>query len=61
MRVELAARAYDILIGPDLIAQAAAHIARAAPGSACAIVDSVLDYDPKSGRTRTTSADKVIG
>ncbi|MFZ9179888.1 MAG: MBL fold metallo-hydrolase [Limnohabitans sp.] len=30
------------------------------PGSACAIIDSVLDYDPKSGRTRTTSADKVI-
>ena len=29
-------------------------------GSAAAIIDSVLDYDPKSGRTRTTSADKVI-
>ena len=29
-------------------------------GSACAIIDSVLDYDPKSGRTHTTSADKVI-
>ena len=29
-------------------------------GSACAIIDSVLDYDPKSGRTRTTSADKLI-
>ena len=29
-------------------------------GSACAIIDSVLDYDPKSGRTRHTSADKVI-
>jgi glyoxylase-like metal-dependent hydrolase (beta-lactamase superfamily II) len=29
-------------------------------GGACAIIDSVLDYDPKSGRTRTTSADKVI-
>mgnify|MGYP000735861541 FL=1 len=29
-------------------------------GSACAIIDSVLDYDPKSGRTRTTSADKVV-
>ena len=34
--------------------------ARAARAAACAIVDSVLDYDPKSGRTRTTSADKVI-
>ena len=28
-------------------------------GSACAIIDSVLDYDPKSGRTTTTSAEKV--
>ena len=31
-----------------------------APGGHCALVDSVLDYDPKSGRTRTTSADKLI-
>ena len=30
------------------------------PGSACAIIDSVLDYDPKSGRTSQASADKVI-
>ncbi|MFM8466977.1 MAG: MBL fold metallo-hydrolase [Oxalobacteraceae bacterium] len=29
-------------------------------GTACAIIDSVLDYDPKSGRTSTESADKVI-
>ena len=29
-------------------------------GSACAIIDSVLDYDPKSGRTSTESADQVI-
>ncbi len=27
---------------------------------ACAVVDSVLDYDPKSGRTSTASADKVV-
>ena len=26
----------------------------------CALVDSVLDYDPKSGRTSTHSADKLI-
>lgn len=31
------------------------------PGGHAAVVDSVLDYDPKSGRTRTTSADRVIG
>ena len=30
------------------------------PGSACAIIDSVLDYDPKSGRTSHASADQVI-
>jgi glyoxylase-like metal-dependent hydrolase (beta-lactamase superfamily II) len=29
-------------------------------GASCAIIDSVLDYDPKSGRTHTDSADKVI-
>jgi glyoxylase-like metal-dependent hydrolase (beta-lactamase superfamily II) len=29
-------------------------------GARCAIIDSVLDYDPKSGHTRTDSADKVI-
>ncbi|AOZ03175.1 MBL fold metallo-hydrolase [Cupriavidus sp. USMAHM13] len=27
---------------------------------ACALVDSVLDYDPKSGRTRTASADRLV-
>ena len=31
-----------------------------APGGACAIIDSVLDYDPKSGRTSTAGADRVI-
>ena len=36
------------------------HVVHAGAGTACAIVDSVLDYDPKSGRTRTDSADKVI-
>ena len=30
------------------------------PGGNCALVDSVLDYDPKSGRTRTKSADRLI-
>lgn len=30
------------------------------PGGHCAIVDPVLDYDPKAGRTRTASADKVV-
>lgn len=30
------------------------------PGTACAIIDPVLNYDPKSGRTDTTGADEVI-
>ena len=29
-------------------------------GSPCVIIDSVLNYDPKSGRTSTKSADEVI-
>jgi len=29
-------------------------------GSACIVIDSVLNYDPKSGRTKTKSADEVI-
>lgn len=36
------------------------HVVSAGPGSACAIIDSVLDYDPKSGRTSTGSADAVL-
>ncbi|MFT7771739.1 MBL fold metallo-hydrolase [Roseateles sp.] len=30
------------------------------PTGQCALVDSVLDYDPKSGRTSTASADRLI-
>ncbi len=30
-------------------------------GSPCAVIDAVLDYDAKSGRTRTRSADRVAG
>jgi glyoxylase-like metal-dependent hydrolase (beta-lactamase superfamily II) len=36
------------------------YVVHNGPGSAAAIIDSVLDYDPKSGRTRTTSADTVM-
>jgi len=36
------------------------YIVHQGKGSACAIIDSVLDYDPKSGRTNTTSAEKVV-
>ena len=36
------------------------YVVHNGPGTECAIIDSVLDYDPKSGRTKTTSADLVI-
>ncbi len=36
------------------------YVIHAGPGTPAAIIDSVLDYDPKSGRTKTESADKVI-
>ena len=36
------------------------YVVHQGPGSDCAIIDPVLDYDPKSGCTATTSADAVI-
>lgn len=36
------------------------YVVREPQGSACAIVDSVLDYDPAAGRTDTSSADAII-
>ena len=36
------------------------YVVHSGAKSDCVIIDSVLDYDPKSGRTRHTSADKVI-
>jgi len=36
------------------------HIVRDPGSNACAIIDPVLDFDPKSGRTSTASADAVI-
>jgi len=36
------------------------YVVHQGSGTACAIIDSVLDYDPKSGRTKTESADRVI-
>ena len=38
----------------------ATHIVAEPEGRHCAVVDSVLDYDPKSGRTKTESADAVL-
>ncbi|WP_317201901.1 MBL fold metallo-hydrolase [Janthinobacterium sp.] len=36
------------------------YVVYAADGGDCAIIDSVLDYEPKSGRTATHSADRLI-
>ena len=36
------------------------YVVHSGKGSSCAIIDSVLDYDPKSGRTSHTSADAVV-
>jgi glyoxylase-like metal-dependent hydrolase (beta-lactamase superfamily II) len=36
------------------------YVVYEADGGPCALIDSVLDYDPKSGRTATASADKLI-
>lgn len=36
------------------------YVVHAGAGTACAIIDPVLDYDSKSGRTHTESAQKVV-
>lgn len=36
------------------------HVVHAGPGTPCAIIDSVLGYDPKSGRTNTQAADGIL-
>jgi|SRR5450830_294115 len=36
------------------------YVLYAQEGGACAVIDSVLNYDPKSGRTSTDAADQVI-
>jgi glyoxylase-like metal-dependent hydrolase (beta-lactamase superfamily II) len=36
------------------------YVVRDPESTACAIIDPVLDYDPKSGRTSTRSADLII-
>ncbi len=44
----------------DLATWTVTYVVYDQAGGSCAIIDSVLDYDPKSGRTSTESADKVI-
>lgn len=44
----------------DPVTWTVTYVAYDRDGGAAAIIDSVLDYDPKSGRTRTDSAQKVV-
>ena len=44
----------------DPVTATVTYVVHAGRGTACAIVDPVLDYDPKSGRTSTESAERVI-
>jgi glyoxylase-like metal-dependent hydrolase (beta-lactamase superfamily II) len=44
----------------DEVTGTVTYVVHAGEGSACAVVDPVLDYDPKSGRTSTHSAQRVV-
>ncbi|CAB3700730.1 putative metallo-hydrolase [Paraburkholderia sediminicola] len=44
----------------DRITCTVTYVVHAGDGSACAVIDSLLDYDPKAGRTSTQSADRVV-
>lgn len=44
----------------DEATNTATHVVRDPMSQQAAIVDPVLDYDPKSGRTATASADRII-
>lgn len=44
----------------DPVTATVTYVVHAGRGTACAIVDPVLDFDPKSGRTSTDSADRVV-
>jgi glyoxylase-like metal-dependent hydrolase (beta-lactamase superfamily II) len=43
----------------DATTNTVSYVVREPHGRACAIIDSVLDYDQASGRTNTTSADEI--
>lgn len=44
----------------DQATNTVSYVVREPNGSACAIIDSVLDFDHASGRTNTQSADSII-
>ncbi len=44
----------------DPVTSTLSYVVHAGPGSPCAIIDSVLDYEPHSGRTSTHCADRIV-
>ena len=44
----------------DPVTGTVSYVVHAGRGSACALIDTVLDYDPKSGRTSSSSADRIV-
>ena len=44
----------------DTATNTVSYVVRDPQGAACAIVDSVLDFDHAAGRTDTTSADEIV-
>lgn len=44
----------------DPVTSTFSYVVDAGPGTPAVIVDSVLDYDPKSGRIRTEHADEIL-
>jgi glyoxylase-like metal-dependent hydrolase (beta-lactamase superfamily II) len=36
------------------------HVVHSGPGTACAIIDSVLDYEPRAGRVSTAGAQRMV-
>ena len=44
----------------DDVTNTATYVVSEPGGRSCAVIDSVLDYEAKAGRTATTSADDVI-
>lgn len=45
----------------DAVTNTVSYVVQEPHGNACAIVDSVLDFDYASGRTDTSSADEIAG
>ncbi|QEW19992.1 Beta-lactamase hydrolase-like protein [Marinibacterium anthonyi] len=50
----------DVITFFDEVTNTASYVVRDPAGRAAAIIDSVLDFDPASGRTATGSADRII-